>query len=110
MGDEGTRLRTARLLFGAAALFNLAIGLPLLVAWQAMTRSLGLDAAAGTNAVAANLVAAFVLLFGLMYALVAWRPAANRNLVAPMVVGKLVAVAGTVAPWLGVGPWGRTGG
>lgn len=90
----------ARVLFGSAAAFNVAVGLPLLAARPKLMETLSLDPVVGTNVVAANLVAGFVLLFGLIYALVALRPAANRNFIAPMVVGKLIAVVGATLPWL----------
>lgn len=105
--DEGrdqaggiNRRHAAGWIFGVAACFNALVGTALLVARPHLSAMLDLDPVNGTNLVAANMVGGFVLLFGLLYLLVALRPGAYRNVVAPMIAGKLVAVAAATLPWL----------
>lgn len=100
MDDRVAGDRVAGWLFGVAAGFNGVVGAGLLLARGQLSAMLSLDPVTGTNIVAANMVGGFVLLFGLLYLLVAVRPATYRVVVAPMVLGKLVAVVAAVAPWL----------
>jgi hypothetical protein len=89
----------ARLLFGAAAAFNLAVGLALLFARGALSRVLKLDPIVGTHVVLANMCGTFIVLFGVAYALVARDPLKYRAYVPLGAAGKLLAVVAVVVPW-----------
>ena len=90
----------ARVLFGTAAVFNLLVGLNLvLLRYWIRSPSLHLDPIAGTNLVLANLAGLLVISFGYAYARVAADPVKFRPYIHLGVIGKLLAVAGTVWPW-----------
>lgn len=88
-----------RWLFGAAAAFNLAIGLSLLVGRASLTPLLGLDPISGTNLVTYYLTASFVTLFGYAYVRIALNPVVYRPYVAFGLIGKLMAIAAMVVIW-----------
>ena len=90
----------ARWLFGIAAAFNLAVGAALLFLRPVFLGRLGFDAVQGSNIVIANLTGMFVALFGYCYALVAIDPVKNRPFIAVGAIGKLLAIACAVVPWL----------
>jgi len=92
---KGEAMLYWRIFFGVAALNNLIIGgLMLFGADQAAARI-------GVNGPAAGYIVGFggllVAIFGVAYALVAYRPLPNRNLVAIGALGKACAVA--LASW-----------
>ncbi|HEY5048581.1 MAG TPA: hypothetical protein VII49_11240 [Rhizomicrobium sp.] len=87
-------------LFGIAAAFNFAIGFALLFLRPLLFAPLGFDAARGSNIVLANLVGMFVVLFGYCYLRVALDARKYRVYVSIGAIGKLLAVACAVAPWL----------
>ena len=89
----------ARVLFGTAAAFNLAVGGGLLFARAWLSALLKLDPIAGTNVVVANVAGAMIALFGIAYACVARDPVKYRPFIALGIAGKLMAVAGAVIPW-----------
>jgi hypothetical protein len=95
--NEGTY---ARWLFGSAAIFNLVVGAALLLLWPWLALLLKLDPAEGSNMVLRNLTAGFVALFGYAFALIALNPLKNRPLIPLGAIGKLLAVASVVWPWL----------
>ncbi|MEO7095716.1 MAG: hypothetical protein ABI175_20830 [Polyangiales bacterium] len=90
----------ARWLFGTAATFNALVGLALLFARRSLGAALKLDPIVGTNVAIANLCGAFIVLFGVVYALVALDPVRYRAFVPVSVAGKLVAVVAVAIPWL----------
>ena len=81
-----------RPLFRSAAAFNVIVGLPMLVAYPAVARLLGLE---GPPTVWFHLAAGAVLLFGWAYWQIARDPVRNRPYVALGIVGKL-AFAGII--------------
>lgn len=87
----------ARRLFTVAALFNLAVGLPMLLAYPFAARLLGL---AGPPTAWFHLTAAIVLVFGYAYWQVARDPVANRPYAVLGVLGKAAFVAVIYAHWL----------
>jgi hypothetical protein len=90
----------ARWLFGTAAVFNLAVagGLLFLRPWLASL--LKLDPIEGSNIVTLSLTACFVGLFGYAFALAALDPLKYRPIIWLGAIGKLLAVACVVGPWL----------
>jgi hypothetical protein len=90
----------ARWLFGLAAAFNLAVGLALLFVRTLMIPRLGFDPVEGSNALIANLVGMFIALFGYCYLLVAIDPVKYRPYISLGAIGKLLAIACAVVPWL----------
>jgi hypothetical protein len=97
----------ARVLFGTAALFNVLVGLNLvLLRYWFQSPALHLDPIGGTNLVLANLAGLLVISFGYAYARVAGDPVKFRPYIHLGAIGKLLAVAGTVWPWwIGAVPW-----
>src|SRR5471030_2950944 len=90
----------ARWLFGIAAALNLfvAVGLLFLRPWLAPL--LGLNPITGTNLVLVNFAGTMIGLFGYGYLRIARDPARFRPLIHYSAIGKLLAVAGAVWPWL----------
>jgi hypothetical protein len=89
----------ARRLFYPAALFNWAIGLPLMAAPQHMARLIGLRPIP-SEPVYAQIMFAAIALFGLMYFLAGWDPAKYRPYVYMGIVGKLLTVLLIYANWI----------
>jgi hypothetical protein len=90
----------ARVLFGTAALFNLLVGLNLvLLRYWIHPPGLHLDPIGGTNLVFANLAGLLVISFGYAYARVAGDPVKFRPYIHLGAIGKLLAVAGVAWPW-----------
>jgi hypothetical protein len=87
-------------LFGAAAVFNAAVGLGLLFARPWLGGLIGLDPATGTNLALLYLTASFILLFAGAYGWVALKPMTNRPLILLGAIGKLVAVVCVAVPWM----------
>ena len=90
----------ARGLFGSAAAFNLVVGGGLLFARSWLASTLSLDPIQGTSLVLANLTGAMIVVFGLAYACVARDPVEYRPFVGLGALGKAMAVACAVVPWL----------
>jgi hypothetical protein len=91
----------ARWLFGTAAFFNLLVGFNLaFLRYWVETPLLHLDPIAGTNLVLCNLAGALIGSFGYAYARVAADPVKYRPYIHLGVIGKLLAVAGVVWPWM----------
>jgi hypothetical protein len=90
----------ARWLFGIAALFNFAVGFPMLFLRPLFLGRLGFDAISGSNVVIANLTGMFIALFGWCYFLVALDPVKNRPFISVGAIGKLLAIVCAVVPWL----------
>jgi hypothetical protein len=90
----------ARWLFGLAAAFNLAVGIALLFLRPMLLPRLGFDPVTGSNIVNANLVGMFVALFGGCYLMVALDPVTYRPYIPVGAIGKLLAIACGVVPWL----------
>ena len=78
-------MRVWKIVFAVAALFNLAVGLPLLLAPAAFYAALGQPVSDVLNAQVAG---ALIAVFGIGYAMVARDPAANRGIVWMGVIGK----------------------
>ena len=87
-------------LFGAAAAFNAAVGFALLAARPWAGPLLGLDPIGGTNLVLVNLTGGFILLFAYGYARIALDPVGWRPLIGLSAIGKAMAAAGVMAPWI----------
>jgi hypothetical protein len=90
----------ARWLFGTAAVLNIAVGSGLLFLRPWLGPLLRLDPIGGTNLVLANLAGALVLVFGAAYACAAADPAKYRSYIQLGAIGKPLAVAAVVWPWL----------
>jgi hypothetical protein len=90
----------ARWLFVIAAVFNVAVGAAVLFLRSQLLSVLGFDPVQGSNIVIADLTGMFIALFGYCYLLVALDPAKNRPLIAVGAIGKLLAIACAVLPWL----------
>jgi hypothetical protein len=91
-------------LFTVAAIFNLAVGLPMLLAYPQMAALLGV---AGPPTVWYHLAAAFVVIFGYAYGCIAWDPARFRPYVMLGVIGKLTFVVAIYGHWLAGDASGR---
>ena len=90
----------ARWLFGTAAAFNILVGLSLVFLRPLMQARLGIESAEGANLVFANLAGLLAALLGVIYALIAREPDRYRPIIVLAALGKLVAVALVVTPWL----------
>lgn len=90
----------ARWLFGTAAAFNVAVGLALIFGRGSVGSMLGLTQIEGADLVIANLAGVLVLLFGGLYALAAREPQRLRPAIALAAVGKLLAFACVLIPYL----------
>ena len=90
----------ARWLFGTAAAFNILVGLSLVFLRPLMQARLGIESAEGANLVFANLAGLLAALLGVIYALIARDPDRYRPIIVLAALGKLVAVALVVTPWL----------
>lgn len=89
-----------RLLFGIAAAFNFLVAAGLLLLRPSMAPLLRLDPIAGTNLILVNLTGGFIALFGYAYLRVAIDPVTYRPFIPLGIIGKLIAVASAVWPWL----------
>ena len=89
-----------RWLFGTAAAFNFFVAAGLLLLRPSMAPLLQLDPIEGTNLVLVNLTGGFIALFGYAYLRVAIDPIAYRVFIPLGIIGKLIAVASAVWPWL----------
>ncbi|MGH7785692.1 MAG: hypothetical protein ACRERC_02440 [Candidatus Binatia bacterium] len=89
-----------RLLFGSAAAFNFFVAAGLLLLRPSLAPLLQLDPIEGTNLVLVNLTGGFIALFGYAYLRVALDPVTYRPFIALGAIGKLLAVASAVSPWL----------
>ncbi|MDO9337801.1 MAG: hypothetical protein Q7T61_15510 [Caulobacter sp.] len=78
-------MRAWKAVFAVAALFNFAVGLPLLIAPAAFYAMLGQTAPDILNA---QLAGGLIAVFGIGYAMVARDPAANRGIIVLGVIGK----------------------
>ena len=81
-----------RIVFIVAALFNLAVGLAMLLAPAAVTGA----AAAPAELLVSRTAALLIATFGIGYAMVAWQPRDHRGIVVLGIIGKASLVA-TVA-------------
>ena len=90
----------ARPLFSVAALFNLVVGIPMLVAYPTVARLLQLE---GPPTVWFHIAAAVVVIFGFAYWSIARDPIKFRPYVMLGIVGKLAFVAIIYGHWLIVG-------
>lgn len=87
----------ARPLFSIAALFNLVVGIPMLVAYPTVARLLQLE---GPPTVWYHIAAAIVVIFGLAYWSIGRDPVKFRPYVLLGIVGKLAFVAIIYGHWL----------
>ncbi len=87
----------ARPLFSVAALFNLVVGIPMLVAYPTVARLLQLE---GPPTVWFHIAAAVVVIFGFAYWSIARDPVKFRPYVMLGIVGKLAFVAIIYGHWL----------
>jgi hypothetical protein len=87
----------ARPLFTLAALFNFLVGIPMLVAYPAVARLLGLD---GSPTVWFHIVAAVVVIFGFAYWQIARDPVQFRPYVLLGILGKMAFVVMIYGHWL----------
>lgn len=92
-------LGAVRAIFIAAALVNLAIGLAMTIAPVAFGASAGIDYRPPAE-LPARTAGLLIAVFGIGYAFVAARPAANRDLVRLGIIGKLAFVALVTVVWL----------
>ena len=90
----------AHWLFGLAAAFNALVGLAMLLGRPLLGPMLGLAPLVGTNIAIANLAAGLILTFAYAYLRVAMDPVRFRPFIGLAVIGKLLAVACVVWPWL----------
>lgn len=90
----------ARWLFGTAAAFNILIGLSLVFLKPLMQARLGIEPAEGENLVFANLAGLLAAMVGVIYAMIGREPDRYRPIILLAAVGKLIAVALVVTPWL----------
>lgn len=92
-------LGAQRAIFIAAALFNLAIGLAMTIAPVAFGASAGIDYPPPAE-LPARSAGLLIAVFGIGYAFIAARPAANRDLMRLGIIGKLAFVALVAFGWL----------
>jgi predicted acyltransferase len=78
-----------RLVFVAAALFNVMVGLAMLFAPTAIS---GADAIGRSELLASRTAALLILTFGVGYGMVAWEPRDHRGIVVLGIIGKLSLV------------------
>ena len=90
----------SRWLFGTASFLNFSVAGALLFLRPSLAPLLGLDPIAGTNLVFMNLLIGFIALFGYAYLRLAVDPFTYRSYIPLSIVGKLIAVASAVGPWL----------
>ena len=88
--------RPGTLLFRIGAVFNVLVGVPMLVAWPAVAGLLGVTT---PRSVFTDLVGALVALFGWVYWRIAEDPVGCRSYVLLGIVGKLTFVAVIYANW-----------
>lgn len=79
-------MRIWTVIFAVAALFNFAVGLPMLLAPEAMLASLGQPAP--DDLLMTRLASLLIVVLGIGYAMVARDPAANRPILWLGVIGK----------------------
>ena len=89
----------ARWLFGIAAVSNLTVAWALLFVSTAAT-FIGLAPVKGSHAVLLNFAASMIGLFGYGYLRIAMDPLRFRPLIHVSAIGKLLAVASAVGPWV----------
>jgi len=87
-------------LFGAAAGFNIVVGLALLFQRPWLEAILQLDPITGSNLMLLVLTAGFILLFAYAYARIALDPVTWRPFIGFCVIGKTAAAASILACWL----------
>jgi hypothetical protein len=92
-------------LFHIAAVFNFLVGIPMLVAYPAVARLLGLE---GPPTVWFHIAALVVVIFGGAYWCIARDPVKFRPYVHLGIVAKLAFVAAIYGHWLAGGASGRT--
>jgi hypothetical protein len=95
----------ARPLFSIAALFNFAVGVPMLVAYPVVARVLQLK---GKPTVWFHVAAAVVLVFGYAYWCVARDPVRFRPYVLLGIIGKLAFVVAIYGHWIAGSASGRS--
>jgi hypothetical protein len=98
-------VRTLRLALAAAALFNAIAAAAFAWPGSALGQLAGLPGSA--PALYRAVAAMFILLFGLAYAWLAWRPLIDRTLVAFGALGKAIAAASFALLWLNGAASGR---
>lgn len=86
--------------FGLSALFNLSVAAGLLIKSATMEALLRLDPVQGTNIVFLNFAAVVIGLFGYSYARIALDPVKFRSHIQMGALGKLLAEASALVPWL----------
>ncbi len=84
--------------FALAALFNFAVGLPLVVAPAAMLAIVSSDPAG--DLLPARMAGVLIATFGIGYAMVARQPEGRRDIVRLGVIGKSAIVAMVAVLWL----------
>jgi len=96
--------RTAQVLLWIAAIYDGALGLAFLVAGPALFASFGVTPPNHWGYI--HFPAALLVVFGLMFAAAAWRPAANANLIPYGILLKVVYCATVFGHWISAGlPW-----
>ena len=95
----------ARPLFSIAALFNFMVGIPMIVAYPAVARMLGLE---GPPTVWFHITAAVVVIFGGAYWCIARDPVRFRPYVYLGIIAKLTFAAAIYGHWLAGSASGRT--
>ena len=96
--------RLARVLLWIAAIYDGALGLAFLVAGPALFASFGVTPPNHWGYI--HFPAALLVVFGLMFAAAAWRPAANANLIPYGILLKVAYCATVFGHWISAGlPW-----
>ena len=96
--------RTAQVLLWIAAIYDGALGLAFLVAGPALFASFGVTPPNHWGYI--HFPAALLVVFGLMFAAAAWRPAANANLIPYGILLKVAYCATVFGHWISAGlPW-----
>ena len=96
--------RLAQVLLWIAAIYDGALGLAFLVAGPALFASFGVTPPNHWGYI--HFPAALLVVFGLMFAAAAWRPAVNANLIPYGILLKVVYCATVFGHWISAGlPW-----
>ncbi len=82
-----------KLLFRAAALFNIMVGLGFLLGRSVLVLLAHLDPVTGTNVLITNIAALLILTCGLVYAVIAADTVRYRPMILIGIIGKSLAVA-----------------
>ncbi len=98
------KIVNAKPLFTVAAIFNLLVGLPMLLAFPLVSRLLGVE---GGPTVWYHICAAIVVIFGYAYWRIARDPVGFRPYIALGIIGKLVFVVAIYGHWLAGDASGR---